>query len=119
MENLIRDLTGLLEKLDTKRPVFSRDIRKDEIMTNDSFFIYDADGEISRGENNQYQIRFYLHYITKSNEDIDALEIIDICKKHALIFSHTELDMGKIQDLDQEVRMTTFVFNHLHKVCYG
>lgn len=114
---MIKDLEGLIKKLNNIYPTFAMDIRKDEVKKNPSFFIYNDDGEITKAQTGttQYLTSFYLSFITRNQSAINQIEIIELCKKHALFFDRTEIDNGKIQDLDVEAKMVTFLFHHVDK----
>ncbi|WP_024622177.1 hypothetical protein [Metaclostridioides mangenotii] len=115
---MIKDLEGLIKKLNGMYPVFAMNIRKDEVEKNPSFFIYNDDGEITKATSgiNQYKTNFHLSFFTRGQSTLNQIEVIEMCKKHALIFDRTEIDVGKIQDLDVEAKMVTFVLHHIDKV---
>ena len=115
---MIKDLEGLIKKLNNIYPVFSTDIRKDEVEKNPSFFIYNDDGEITKAQTGttQYLTNFYLSFFTIDQSAINQIGIIEVCKKHALFFDRTELDHGKVANLDVEAKMITFVFHHIDRV---
>lgn len=118
---MIRDLEGLIKKLDDIYPTFTINMKKSEVKENPSFFIYDDDGEISKADTStvQYKIKFYIYFITRENAKINKIKLIEMCKKHGLIFDYTTVELGKIENTDSEASMITFVFHQLQKVCYG
>lgn len=118
---MIREFSAMLDYLAEKYPVFGKDIKKDEVENNPSFFIYNEKGEITKGDGtiNSYNINFYLYFITRENAEINEIEIIERLKKHGLVFVRTEQDLGKIENTDSEAKMTTFIFYQMQKVCYG
>jgi hypothetical protein len=115
---MIKELDKLISKLNNMYPTFAMEIRKDEVEKNPSFFIYNDDGEITKAQTGttQYLTNFYLSFFTRDQSTIDQIEIIEMCKKHALFFDRTELDHGKINNLDVEAKMVTFVFHHIDRV---
>lgn len=118
---MIRDFATLLNKLESKYPVFATDIRRDEIEENKSFFIYNDDGDVFKSDSgtNQYQIEFYLSFVTREKAKINKIEIIELFNQHRLFFRNTDTQFGKLEDLDVETSMTTFTFYHIEKMCRG
>ena len=118
---MIKDLTGLLDKLEEIAPVFATDIRKDEILNNKSFFVYNDDGDISKTESstNEYRQEFYLSFVTRENKKIDKFKIIEIFDRHRLFFISCSTQVGKIESQDIETTMTTFTFYHRQPMCRG
>ena len=118
---MIKDLQGFLNKLEKIAPVFATDIRKDEVIENKSFFIYDDDGDIKRPDTstNQYQQEFYLYFVTREKKAIDKFKIIGLCEEHRLLFSSCDTQVGKIESLDVEASMTSFTFFHIQRLCRG
>lgn len=116
---MIRDFATLLNKLESKYPVFATDIRKDEIEENKSFFIYNDDGDVFKSDSgtNQYQVEFYLSFVTREKAKINKIEIIELFNQHRLFFRNTDTQFGKLEDLDVETSMTTFTFYHIEKMC--
>lgn len=116
---MIKNLDLLIEKLEKIAPVFQIDIREDEVEKNPSLFIYDDNGEIRKSDNgvNSYLIKFYLYFLTKEGKEIDKISIIEMVKKHGLIFEETDIQYGKIESMDIEAKMVTFVFHQIEKVC--
>lgn len=112
----------LIEFLESKYgyKVFGVDINKDEIKKNATLFVYNDKGEISKADTQteQYYRTFYLSLITREREEIDEIELIKSVRKYGLLFYRTEIDYGKIENLDQDAQMTTFVFRTVIKVCY-
>lgn len=98
-------------------PLFSKDISKDEIDDNDSFFIYVNNAGHERGESpSQLRRKFILSFITKEGGDPNEINLITALKKCGLFFNNTEIDNGKIGNTDQEVSMTTFYFHRIIKI---
>lgn len=118
---MIKDLSGLLDELEKVAPIFARDIREDEVKNNPSFFIYEDDGDIVRVEDstNQYKQEFYLSFVTRNNVKLDKFHIIELCHRHKLFFESCNTQVGKIENLDSETSLTTFIFHHKQLMCRG
>jgi len=114
----LKELGRLIDNLNNMYPTFAMDIRKDEVEMNPSFFISNDDGEITKAQTGttQYLTNFYLSFFTRDQSAINQIEIIEMCKKHALFFDRTEIDKGKLENLDVEAKMITFVFHHIDRV---
>ncbi|WP_092092114.1 hypothetical protein [Pisciglobus halotolerans] len=98
--------------------VFGTDMKKDEVDSNESFFIYYDKGPITKADgSNQYLRDFILMFITKENAEIDEFGLILALQKCRLRFDNTEYDYGRIADTEREARMTTFNFHQALVVC--
>ncbi|MCR1955221.1 hypothetical protein NSA24_10495 [Clostridioides mangenotii] len=113
---MIKGLDLLVEKLKELYPVFGLNIKEDEVLKNPSFFIYNDDGEIRKGEKGYFITNFYLYFFTKDDATLNQIEIIKLCRKHGLIFENTQLEYGKFNDTDVECSMRIFTFHHLDRI---
>ncbi|MBS5596602.1 hypothetical protein [Peptostreptococcus sp.] len=118
---MIKDFKGLIAELEDMFPVFATDIRKDEVMANESFFVFDDDGGITRSvsSTNEYRQEFYLSFVTRAKEKIDKFKLIELFDRHKLFFISCNTQVGKIENLDVEISMTTFTFYHRQMMCRG
>lgn len=99
-------------------PIFGVDIGKDEIDSNDSFFIFYENGSIRKDTESVNLLRdFILMYITKKAEPIDEYAIISKSNTWGLRFRNTEYDFGKIGDSQEIVHTTTFYFQQVVRMC--
>ncbi|MBC2106146.1 hypothetical protein [Listeria booriae] len=102
----------------TEYPVFSTDIKKDEVENNPSFFVYTEKAGIDKGQNsNQYLKRFVLMFVSKDASDIDEIELSKALEVCGLIFDRSDVDYGRIADTEQEVLANTLYFHRILRVC--
>ncbi|MDZ5760774.1 hypothetical protein RAK27_19195 [Carnobacterium maltaromaticum] len=98
--------------------VFGKDVQKDEIESNKSFFIFDDDGDLSRESANVYNKAAYVAFVTTDGTTIpDELEIIAKLQTCGLRFDNTENDEGKMKETEQIAKMRTWNFHQSLKVC--
>lgn len=110
----------IIEKLEQKfnYKVFKKNIKKDEVEENNSFFVIDPVGEIENGAGyGEYLRRFYVFFVTVENAEIDEFDVIKICRDSGLFFEKTEIDAGKFEHTDSEAKMITFIFKDLICKC--
>lgn len=112
LEKCINDIETL-----TGFKVFDIDIAKDEIDSNESFFLYYDKGPIRKDDNMNLLRDFFLMFVTKDNSNIDEYELIDKSPSWGLRFRSTEYEYGKIGDSQEVVRTTTFYFHQAVKKC--
>lgn len=99
-------------------PVFATDIKKDEVDSNESFFIYYDKGPIRKAEGaNQYLRDFVLMFVTKEDAEVDEFGMILSLRKCGLRFNNTEYEYGRVANTDKEAKMTTFNFHQALVVC--
>ena len=107
----LSELIKTLKEL-TTFPVFKTDITKDETQSNESFFIVEQDGDLSRTEGNGgFRRDFLISFITKNDSVIDDIQLILAVEPHGLIFERTETDYGRMAGTQKEVKMMTFIFS--------
>lgn len=107
----LSELIKTLKEL-TTFPVFKTDITKDETQSNESFFIVEPDGDLSRtGGNGGFSREFLVSFITKEDAVIDDIQLILSVEPHGLIFERTETDYGRMAGTQKEVKMMTFIFS--------
>lgn len=118
---MVRNLEELIGNLEAKYSynVFGTDIKKDEVEANETFFIINPKGEIRKAQSNtnQYLRNFYIYFVTKSDAEIDEIELAESLRKHGLRFDGTDIEYGKVAGTDSDAKMITFIFHTAQVVC--
>lgn len=102
----------------TGHPTFAIDLNKDELNGLNSFIVYNDKGDIERStQPMQYLRDFTVLYVSKVNEDIDEVSLINQLMPLGLVFVNSTREEAKFQETDQTALVVTLNFKTILRMC--